>query len=646
MRILHTIPDSGWAGREARVLETAVWQNANGHRAWIAAPSNNDLYIHAPKDIMLEYSPATGGIKALRNLVEQLQIDVVDCHGSRDTSAAILAELTVPVVHSCHRLLRESDRTPIQRVVWRGLDRVIAVAKVIESELVAQAMVDAGRIDVIGEWAMPHFFEAADVALIERTRSEIGALPHQPIVAFIGMMREEKGSEVFLRAVALAQSSIPEIKAVVVGANTSAKGTNREELRALRSLWASLGPSEGLAITGFRDDINVILRCADLLVVPSLREAQSRVIPQAFASKTPVVASAIGGITELVTDGVTGWLVPPDDPAALAARIVASIRDARGRSIVAENAHSVARERLALEAPMRSTLATYEKAVQARRDSQRASCASLSAAQTRPEPVNPLSHLHVMIVVAHPDDETLGAAAAMSDFRRLTLVHMTDGAPSVKMAWKRGYSTRGAYARARLKELQRALAHVRTEIDVVNLGIRDQRAALEMPRLTHSLLELLGAYQPDMILTHAFEGGHPDHDATACVVHAAQKAYATRIPIFEMAGYHNAFGIESFGKFIPRDDVKETTIRLAPEAAARKVAMLAEFVSQQRTIVCFPTDHESFRPAPDYDFAERPHEGDLFYERYPFRMTWSRWQQLVKGATFAPQKSSNFSRKQ
>jgi hypothetical protein len=129
------------------------------------------------------------------------------------------------------------------------------------------------------------------------------------------------------------------------------------------------------------------------------------------------------------------------------------------------------------------------------------------------------------------------------------------------------------------------------------------------------------------------------------VVHAARKAYATRIPIFEMSGYHNAFGIEAFGIFIPRDDVKETTIRLEPEAAARKAAMLAEFVSQQRTIVCFPTGHESFRPAPDYDFAERPHAGELFYERYPFRMTWSRWQQLAKGATFSLQQSSNFSKK-
>jgi LmbE family N-acetylglucosaminyl deacetylase len=245
-----------------------------------------------------------------------------------------------------------------------------------------------------------------------------------------------------------------------------------------------------------------------------------------------------------------------------------------------------------------------------------------------------------MIVVAHPDDETLGAAAMMTGFRRATLVHITDGAPSHKMAWKRGYLTRSAYSKARFFELRRALSHLAIEIDVVNLGARDQRAALEMPRLTHSLRELLRAYQPDRILTHAFEGGHPDHDATAFVVHAAQKQSTTRIPIFEMSGYHNAFGIEAFGVFIPRDDVRETTFRLGPKVAEHKAAMVAEFVSQRRVTACFPTDYESFRPAPEYDFTERPHQGALFYEQYPFGMTWCRWEQLVRKAVGALEQPS------
>ncbi len=632
MRVLHTIPDSGWAGREERVLETCLWQREHGHQAWIAAPPNNDLHIRAPKDFVVKYSPTKGATKKLREIVEKLQIDVLDCHGLRDTSAAVLAGVTVPIVHSRHCLLRDSDTTAIQRFIWRKVDRVIAVAKAIKSELLDHSMVDADRIDVIGEWVPPSFFEPADAKLIAQTRFEIGPSAHQPVVAFVGMVREEKGIEIFLRAAALARKSVPDLQVAVVGANASKAGTNRNELRALRSLWLSLGSSGALTTTGFRDDINVILRSVDLLVVPSLREAQSRVIPQAFASKTPVIASAVGGISELVTHDVTGWLVSPNDPTALAGRIVTAMRDPKARSIVAENAYKVARERLRLDDQMQNTMAIYEHALQPHRDSRRARHAAEQSEFNHVNSKTPLSNLHVMIVVAHPDDEILGAAAAMTDFRRLTLVHVTDGAPSLTMAWKRGHPTRSSYSKARFQELHRALTHVQIEMNIVNLGARDQRAALEMPRLTQSLLELFAVHQPDAILTHAFEGGHPDHDATAFAVHAAQKQLPTHIPVFEMSGYHNAFGVEAYGTFIPRAGAPETTILLTREATARKRAILAEFVSQQRTIASFARDHESFRLAPKYDFTERPHEGTLFYERYPFKMTWNRWQQLVKSA--------------
>lgn len=641
MRILHTVPDPGWAGREERVLETALWQKANGHQVWIGAPPDNDLHIYAPENLTLKYSPASEGITGLRQMIEQLRIDVLDCHGLRDTSAAVLAGLSVPVVHSRHCLLRDSDMTSSQRFIWRKLDRVIAVAKAIKSELIDNAIFAPERIDVIGEWAPPSFFQAADAKLIGQTRSQIGVSPQHPVIAFVGMVREDKGIEIFLRAAALARASIPDLKVLVVGASTSAKGTDSPELRALRSIGRSLGLSGGLVTTGFRDDINVILGCVDLLIVPSLREAQSRVIPQAFASKTPVIASAVGGISELVADGVTGWLVSPNNHVELADRIVSSMNDPKARSDVANNAHIFAQGRLRPDNQMRDTLAAYERALEISRRSGRTNCVDQSAARIKADRMNPLSQLHVMIVVAHQDDETLGAAAAMSDFRRVTLVHTTDGAPSRKMARKRGHPTRVAYSKARLQEMHRALSHARIEIDFVSLGVRDQRAALEMPRLTRSLRELLGAYKPDAILTHAFEGGHPDHDATAFAVHAAQKGFPSRIPIFEVSGYHNAFGVEAYGIFIPRDEVQEITIRLTPHAIARKAAMLQEFVSQQKTTACFPMDYERFRPAPEYDFGMRPHEGKLFYERYPFGMTWRRWKRLVKKAVCALERPSN-----
>jgi glycosyltransferase involved in cell wall biosynthesis/LmbE family N-acetylglucosaminyl deacetylase len=633
MRILHTVPDSGWAGREERVLETALWQADHGHQVWIAAPLDNELHRHAPAHLTHAFAPMADAAAQLRDLVARRRIDVLDCHGEADTAAAVQARLEVPIVHSRHCLLRERDLTARQRMIWCQLDHVIVVADAIGRELVGHSLVDPARMSVVGEWVLPSFFAAPDQQCVADIRSEIGIDPRKPVVAFVGMLREEKGAEVLLRAAAHARASIPDLQVLIVGAATSAKGADLPELQQLRSFGRELGLADGLVTTGFRHDVNALLRCVDVLVVPSLREAQSRVIPQAFASRTPVIASAVGGIAELVSDGVTGWLVTPNDHVGLATRLVTCLGAPDARADVAARAHQFARLDLGQDAGMQKTIAAYEAARTVRSQA----APALSPVQAAPgiATSSPLSGLHVMLVVAHPDDETLGAGAAMAGFRRASVVHVTDGAPSREMAQKKGFPTRSAYAAARSQELRRAVALAGVETDFVTLRIRDQGAAFAMAAIAASLGKLFRQVRPDAILTHAFEGGHPDHDATAFAVHMALRGPALPIPVFEFTGYHNTGGVEVYGSFIPRNDAPAVTIRLSPEDRARKAAMLREFVSQQAMIGCFQQECESFRAAPDYDFTQRPHAGHLFYERHQFGMTWGDWLGLVRQAADA-----------
>jgi glycosyltransferase involved in cell wall biosynthesis len=101
-------------------------------------------------------------------------------------------------------------------------------------------------------------------------------------------------------------------------------------LDELRTLAASFGPAESrISFTGHRDDIAAITAALDVSVLPSHREAQGLVIIEAMAAGRPVVASAVGGIPEMIQDGVTGLLVPPGDPAALARAIVRVLQDAK-----------------------------------------------------------------------------------------------------------------------------------------------------------------------------------------------------------------------------------------------------------------------------------------------------------------------------
>jgi len=129
----------------------------------------------------------------------------------------------------------------------------------------------------------------------------------------------------------------------------------------LRSEFAGLSPAP-VILTGFRRDIPRIMRALDCLVVPSGQEAQTLVIPQAFATAKPVIASRVGGIPELVTDGENGLLIPPADPANLAEAMLKIATDPALASRLAAEGRRFAERELAVDVKMSQLLASYRKA--------------------------------------------------------------------------------------------------------------------------------------------------------------------------------------------------------------------------------------------------------------------------------------------
>jgi glycosyltransferase involved in cell wall biosynthesis len=101
----------------------------------------------------------------------------------------------------------------------------------------------------------------------------------------------------------------------------------------------------------------------DIMVVPSLRESQTRVVPQAFACGCPIIAYATGGLPELIADGVTGWLCPTGDVAHLADRIFGATTKPELTSKVAAAARNEARDNMRLGLKMQQTIMAYECAI-------------------------------------------------------------------------------------------------------------------------------------------------------------------------------------------------------------------------------------------------------------------------------------------
>lgn len=240
-----------------------------------------------------------------------------------------------------------------------------------------------------------------------------------------------------------------------------------------------------------------------------------------------------------------------------------------------------------------------------------------------------------VIVAAHPDDEAIGLGAHLGDMQGLAaIIHITDGAPraggDVRDAGCGGWEE---YATLRRREFERALevsgAHTRRG---VCLWCPDQEATIRIAELVKALVRILESLRPAVVFTHPYEGGHPDHDATAAAVYAAKRISGLDFSIFEYASYHaSPMGMAS-ECFLKNGAEEVWDQPLTVEQRERKRKIFECYASQRQVLQQFPLLREPVRVAPEYDFAQPPHEGCLFYDRFEWGMTGNRWRALVSMA--------------
>jgi LmbE family N-acetylglucosaminyl deacetylase len=232
-----------------------------------------------------------------------------------------------------------------------------------------------------------------------------------------------------------------------------------------------------------------------------------------------------------------------------------------------------------------------------------------------------------VIVAAHPDDEVIGAGALLPYLRDVRIIHTTNGSPrDLADAMRSGFVTRKEYAFARRREFECAVSIAGIHpTQCICLGYTDQEAVYHLDELCGRLRQEFARLDPDVVLTQPYEGGHPDHDATAFAV---DRCFGWKGQVFEMTSYHSTGGEMITGAFLGGGDAGVAEA-LSKEDAARKQRMLACFKSQQAVLHYFPVVPEKFRRAPRYDFTQAPHAGALHYERLGWGITGHSWRELA-----------------
>ncbi len=228
-----------------------------------------------------------------------------------------------------------------------------------------------------------------------------------------------------------------------------------------------------------------------------------------------------------------------------------------------------------------------------------------------------------LVIVAHPDDEAVTCAALMQRMREPHVLFCTDAAPLDPYFWSR-HGSREAYSEIRQKEARAALSRVGvTNVEFLKTRsgehIIDQQLFEHLPEAADAALQVISRVRPEALLTLAYEGGHPDHDS--CNFITSVVARDRSLPCWEMPVDHLFHKEEHHFQtpMIARQPI--TLLHPSDEEIARKRQALEAYASQGKFLVRFASVDESFRPLPEYDYAQPPHAGVLNYEAWQWSMT-------------------------
>ena len=290
------------------------------------------------------------GLELGRILREQ-RADILHTHNTTAFIDGLIgARLAgVPVmIHTdhCKNYPIEWRWTIAEHVASRLVDRVVAVSHHTKQELIRYERIPESKVSVIHNGINPRLTRSASV---EALRQELGLQDGQLVVGTIGRLEAQKGLDLFLDAIPRVAENAPEVRFLIVGG-----GSLEHDLKAQAS---RLGIADRVIFTGWRTDAIDLMQLLDCFVSTSNFEGLPMVLLEAMSFAKPIVATAVGGVPELVEDGFNGLTIDDREPGSVAAALLRVVKDDVLRKRLGQNSAARYEERFTA----RSMAAAYER---------------------------------------------------------------------------------------------------------------------------------------------------------------------------------------------------------------------------------------------------------------------------------------------
>ena len=351
LKILHIDPERNWGGGEAQVFGLLQHLAARGHDNELLAHPSGLLFARCQtldvraRPILMRNDLDVRCVWALRRLIGRMAYDIVHFHTKRAHALALWLPRgrRRPKYVVTRRMDYPEPRSWYTSCLYnRRVDGVVAISQTIAGVLLG-AGVERDKIRCITSGIDPERFAAVGA------RADDGVT----VVGCLAGLEKRKGHRYLLEAAALLKTEGLRVRYQIAG-----DGPLRAQLETEAQ---RLGVAEDVCFLGFVADAARFLAGVDLLAMPSLYEGLGVAALEGMAAGKPVVATRVGGLSESVLDGVSGFLVPPQDPAALAAAIAKLARSRALGQAMGARGRERAREYFSLQRMARQNESYYRE---------------------------------------------------------------------------------------------------------------------------------------------------------------------------------------------------------------------------------------------------------------------------------------------